>query len=155
MALTENYVSESQVTSTGYVMIAVATVFFASRFGLRFWKSVGVQWEDLFVVSSWMSFLALSVLYIVVTPALYRVTGATSGTFLQYPTMTEDALFMKKVFFANTLLLWISLWSVKLSLLILYRRLLSRLKNEMRWWRGALVFTILVRFVDDSTHPSW
>ncbi|KAK2810242.1 hypothetical protein FQN50_003212 [Emmonsiellopsis sp. PD_5] len=143
MAISENYVTESQVKSTGYVMIALASAFLLTRFGVRFSKSRGLIWEDLFVVLSWLSFLAMSILYIIVIPAVYRVSGVMSGTSPLYATMEKDALSMKKIFFATTLLLWVSLWSVKLSLLVLYRRLLAGLPTEIRLWWGILIFTLL------------
>ncbi|KAL1955950.1 hypothetical protein VTO42DRAFT_7935 [Malbranchea cinnamomea] len=143
MAISENYVTQGQVTSTGYAMIVLASLVFLGRFGLRFWKSIGVQWEDLFIVLSWAFFLAMTILYIIVIPAVYRVTGVMAGEDSPYATMIQDALFMKRIFFATTLLLWASLWSVKLSLLVLYRRLLARLKTEIRVWWGVLIFTIL------------
>ena len=142
------------MVSTGYAMIAVTSTFFLCRFGLRFWKSVGIQCEDFFVALSWISFLALSILYIVVAPSLYRVTKVVTSKDFPYPTMSDDELFMKKIFFANTLLLWASLWSVKIGLLALYRRLLARLKNEMRWWWAVLVFTVLVCSVAVSINPT-
>ncbi|KLJ09267.1 hypothetical protein EMPG_15293 [Blastomyces silverae] len=142
MAISENYVTESQVASTGYVMIALASIVFFGRFGLRVWKSVALQLEDLFVVLSWLSFLAMTILYLIVMPRLYRLTGFLAGG-PPYPEFVDDALFIKKIFFCTTLLLWVSLWSVKFSLLVLYRRLLSRLKTEIRLWWVVLIFTVL------------
>ncbi|EQL31216.1 hypothetical protein BDFG_06391 [Blastomyces dermatitidis ATCC 26199] len=60
-----------------------------------------------------------------------------------YAEFVDDVLFIKKIFFCTTLLLWVSLWSVKFSLLVLYRRLLSRLKTEIRLWWAVLIFTAL------------
>lgn len=143
MAISENYVTELQVKTTGYVMIALASTVFMGRFGLRFWKSVGVQWEDLFVVLSWLSFLAMTILYLIVNPRLYRLTAFLAGG-PAYAAFADDVLFVKKIFFCTTLLLWVSLWSVKFSLLVLYRRLLSRLKTEIRLWWIVVIFTVLV-----------
>ncbi|OJD19057.1 hypothetical protein AJ78_00929 [Emergomyces pasteurianus Ep9510] len=142
MSISENYVTESQVKATGYVMIALTSVFFVGRFGLRFWKSVGFQLEDLFVVLSWLSFLAMTILYLIVLPRLYRLTAFLADGKI-YDEFMDDALFIKKIFFTTTLLLWVSLWSVKFSLLVLYRRLLSRLKTEIRLWWAVLIFTVL------------
>ncbi|OJD21941.1 hypothetical protein ACJ73_06716 [Blastomyces percursus] len=142
MAISENYVTESQVASTGYVMIAFASIIFFGRSGLRFWKSVGLQLEDFFVVFSWLSFLAMTILYLIAMPRLYRLTAFLAGG-PAYAEFVDDALFIKKIFFCTTLLLWVSLWSVKFSLLVLYRRLLSRLKTEIRLWWVVLIFTVL------------
>ncbi|KAK2775263.1 hypothetical protein FQN53_003243 [Emmonsiellopsis sp. PD_33] len=106
MAISENYVTESQVKSTGYATITPTSAFSLARFGVRLCKSRGLIWEDSFVVLSWLSFLAMSILYIIVITAGYRASGVLSGTSLPYATMEKDGLSMKKIFFATTILLW-------------------------------------------------
>lgn len=144
MAVTENYITAGRLTATGYTMIAITTFFCLARFVLRFWKSAGFQVEDAFVLLSWIFFLVLAIDYIVVTPVMYRVTEIEAGRAPPYPTLEKDALFMIKIFFTNTMLLWAALWSVKLSLLFLYRRLLKGLPDQLRWWWGIFLFTIVV-----------
>ncbi|EEH17894.1 hypothetical protein PABG_00457 [Paracoccidioides brasiliensis Pb03] len=143
MGISEHYVTEWHVVSTGYVMIGFASTVFLGRFGLRLWKSAGVQWEDFFVVFSWLSFVTMAALYIIAIPGVYRLTAVMDGAATPYAAMEQEALFLKKVFFSTTMLLWLSLWSVKLSLLVLYRRLLALLSTELRLWWGILIFTIL------------
>lgn len=144
MVLTENYITARQVTATGYTMIAITSFFCLTRFLLRFWKAGKFQIEDAFVLLSWVFSLVLAIDYIVVTPVMYRVTAFEAGRIPPYPTVEKDALFMIKIFFANTMLLWAALWSVKLSFLFLYRRLLEGLPNQLRWWWGIFIFTIVV-----------
>ncbi|KAL2216458.1 hypothetical protein M432DRAFT_551253 [Thermoascus aurantiacus ATCC 26904] len=143
MAVTENYITAGRLIETGYTMIAITTFFCLARFVLRFWKSAGFQVEDAFVLLSWIFFLVLAIDYIVVTPVMYRVTEIEAGRAPPYPTLEKDALFMIKIFFTNTMLLWAALWSVKLSLLFLYRRLLKGLPDQLRWWWGIFLFTIV------------
>lgn len=139
-------VSQSQVLSTAYATIAIATTFTIARFAVR-WTQAQRKWEfqveDAICLFSWISFLVMAILYIVVTPVLYRVDTAVS-TGDVYPTMLKDALFITEIFFANTIIFWIVLWSVKLSLLFLYRRLFVGLPDQMRYWWAVLVFTVLV-----------
>jgi hypothetical protein len=143
---TELMVSEPQLLSTAYATIAITTTFMAIRTVLRFThRKGGFQMEDGFVMLSWVTFIALAVMYIVVTRPLYRVDKAI-GTGVLYPTVEDDALLMIKIFFANTMIFWMVLWSVKLSLLFLYRRLFEGLPDQMRWWWGVFVFTVLVSF---------
>lgn len=89
-------------------------------------------------------FLAMSISSVVVIPAMYRVTAVERGKSPPYATLMDDALMMIKIFFCNSLLLFLTLWSVKFSLLFLYRRLMTGLPKQMRWWWGILVFSILV-----------
>ncbi|GLA54747.1 hypothetical protein AnigIFM63604_000893 [Aspergillus niger] len=128
-----NYVSASQVQATGYTMIALSSAVVIARFSLIFWKLRSLQAEDGCILLSWACFLAMSIAYIIVTPVVYKIDAYTDGKIGPWATMLSDALFMIKVFFANTMLLWASLWSVKLSFLFLYRRLLQDLPGEMKW----------------------
>lgn len=137
-------VSEDQVLSTGYSTIAIATIFTIARFAVRWTqRKKEVQIEDGICLFSWVAFLVMAILYIVVTPVLYRVdTAVSTGQF--YPDLLKDSLFVIEIFFANTIIFWIVLWSVKLSLLFLYRRLFVGLPDQMKWWWSVLIFTILV-----------
>ncbi|GLA23951.1 hypothetical protein AnigIFM63326_010407 [Aspergillus niger] len=108
-------------------MIALSSAVVIARFSLIFWKLRSLQAEDGCILLSWACFLAMSIAYIIVTPVVYKIDAYTDGKIGPWATMLSDALFMIKVFFANTMLLWASLWSVKLSFLFLYRRLLQDL----------------------------
>ncbi|KAE8548912.1 hypothetical protein EYB25_009295 [Talaromyces marneffei] len=137
-------VSEDQVLSTAYSTIAIATVFTAARFAVRWTQQQReFQIEDGISIFSWVSFLVMAILYIVVTPFLYRVDIAVSTGQL-YADLLKDSLFVIEIFFANTIIFWIVLWSVKLSLLFLYRRLFVGLPDQMKWWWAVLIFTILM-----------
>ncbi|OJZ92843.1 hypothetical protein ASPFODRAFT_278749 [Aspergillus luchuensis CBS 106.47] len=138
-----NYVSASQVQATGYTMIALSSAVVIARFSLIFWKLRSLQVEDGCILLSWACFLAMSIAYIIVTPVVYKIDAYTDGEIGPWATMLSDALFMIKVFFANTMLLWGSLWSVKLYFLFLYRRLLQDLPGEMKWWYAVLCFCIV------------
>lgn len=80
---------------------------------------------------------------------MYRVTNAIEGVTQVYPTIIKDSLFMIKIFFANTLLLWFTLWAVKFSFLALYRKLFSGIKVYMHLWWGVVVFALIVSVPDD------
>jgi hypothetical protein len=142
----QNYVSEDQIIFTAYAMMIVASIFFFARLGLRLFKSVAFQLEDLFIWLAFLSFVAMAIDYIVVAPAMFRVTDAMSHEPfpIKYDTIFQDSEFMKKMFFANTLLLWIVLWAVKLSFLFLYRRLFVGLSGQIQWWWGVFIFTVIV-----------
>ncbi|KAN0072958.1 hypothetical protein V8E54_009072 [Elaphomyces granulatus] len=146
MAGDQNYVTEEQIIFAACAMIIVASIFFFARLGLRLFKSVPFQLEDLFILLAFLSFLALAIGYIVAAPAMYRVTDATSGMHF-YGTIFQDGDFMLKIFFANTLLLWCVLWAVKLSFLFLYRRLFLGLSGQIQWWWAVFVFTVIVFIV--------
>lgn len=137
-------VSEQQVLSTSYATIAVATAFTIARIAVRLTQQKReFQIEDGMCLFSWVSFIVMAVLYIDVTPALYRVDTAISTGQL-YPDILKDSLLVVKIFFANTMIFWVVLWSVKLSLLFLYRRLFVGLPDQMKYWWAVLIFTVLM-----------
>lgn len=140
----KNYFSADTLTTTGYTFIGVTSAFCMTRFSLRLWRAGGFQIDDLFMLLAWIFFLALAIDYIVITPTLYHVSAVQSGEAMIYPEIEDDALKMIKIFFANTMLLWFSLWSVKISLLFLYRRLMKGLPQLMRWWWVVMGFSIVV-----------
>ncbi|KAK2768273.1 hypothetical protein FQN54_000126 [Arachnomyces sp. PD_36] len=138
-----NYITAEKLTTTGYTFIGVTSAFCISRFSLRLWRAAGFQMDDLFMLLAWLFFLGLAINYIVITPILYRVTAVQMGEEMLYVDLEDDALLMIKIFFANTMLFWFSLWSVKISLLFLYRRLMKGLPQLMRWWWVVMGFTLV------------
>ncbi|PWY96692.1 hypothetical protein BO94DRAFT_506128 [Aspergillus sclerotioniger CBS 115572] len=141
-----NYVSAGQVQATGYTMIALSSAVVMARFSLIVWKLRSLQIEDGCILLAWACFLAMSIAYIIVTPVIYKISAYEAGDIAPWATMVSDALFMIKVFFANTMLLWGALWSVKLAFLFLYRRLLRDLPGQMKWWYMVMGFC-LVTFI--------
>jgi hypothetical protein len=151
---TKTYVTEHQLLNTSYALIAVTSVFAIARLTTRVLHAKAWVVEDYLVYLAFAFYIAMSVLYIVVTPAMFRLAKVTSGTIPPYPTLITDALFITKIFFANSMVFWFVLWSIKFSLLALYRRLMVGLHNAyMKAWWGVFVFCALVRrSLDPSSH---
>ncbi|KAL8772551.1 MAG: hypothetical protein Q9209_002212 [Squamulea sp. 1 TL-2023] len=73
--------------------------------------------------------------YICVTDAVYRIAEVANQKKPSYPKIKEDSSFLLKIFFPNTLLLWTTLWLVKFALLLQCRRLIDRRPNYIIiWW---------------------
>ncbi|OJD29139.1 cfem domain-containing protein [Diplodia corticola] len=136
----QNYFTANVLTNTGYALIVVTSATVITRFSIRIWKRKPLQIEDLLVGVAWASFLALTISYIVVTPPMYHLYAVSAGRAEQYPDMMDDALFIIKVFFYSTMLLWVTLWAVKFSLLALYRRLMNGLRTYVVLWWILVVF---------------
>ena len=66
--------------------------------------------EDYIIAFAYALFLATTILYIVVTPTMYRISDVISGKVPPYAELLDDSLFLIKVFFANTMLFWFTLW---------------------------------------------
>ncbi|ORY16878.1 hypothetical protein BCR34DRAFT_635246 [Clohesyomyces aquaticus] len=144
MSSTTNYITKEQLLSTTYAMVAITSAFAVARVAVRIARPKAMAIEDWLVLLAYVFFLTMSILYIVVTPTMFRLSGVMAGTVPPYATILEDSLFIIRIFFANTMIFWIVLWAVKFSLLALYRRLMVGLNNlyMMLWW-GVLGFCVV------------
>lgn len=79
-----------------------------------------------------------------------------SGKAEPWSTMQADVVMLYNSLFVNTLLFWTCLWSAKLSLLVLYRKLMTGLPYVyMRIWWGVVVFCVIVSAdYSNSTDPT-
>jgi hypothetical protein len=148
MSSTQNYVSKEQLLSTSYAMIALTSIVALSRVGIQVFRARKMMLEDYLIFFAYILFITMTAMYIAVTPALYRISDVTSGKAPFYPKLLDDSLFLIKVFFANTMIFWFVLWTVKFSLLALYRRLTIGLnKTYMMVWWGIVSFCVIVSFL--------
>lgn len=140
----QNYISLDVLLNCGYSMIAITSGFALTRIGVRLSRPKAISVEDVLVLLSYLTFLTQTILYIHIAKTVYRVSDVVAGRTKPYPELIEDALAEIKVFFANTMLFWCTLWLVKGSLLALYRRLLKDNKSFSRIWWGVVVFCVVV-----------
>lgn len=70
---------------------------------------------------------------------MQRLYDVGNGRIPPYPELAEDTVKMTKMIFAAPCMFWMTLWAVKFSLLLLYRRLLAGLPERYRiiWWTIA------------------
>ncbi|KAL8950597.1 MAG: hypothetical protein Q9222_003377 [Ikaeria aurantiellina] len=155
-------ISAKHLQDLGYCMITLATCFTAARLGIRAWKKRWWLIEDITVTLAWACFTAMTIGYICVTPAVYRIADVGTGKIPPYPTLKDDAEYLVKIFFPNTLLLWTTLWLVKFSLLLQCRRLVDRRPIYIKVWWCIVVFTgiayagcIVTEFTSCRTLHDW
>lgn len=140
----QNYVTETTLQTTGICMIVLASVAFLARCVAR---ATARRWqpqpEDIFVGLAWVCYTGMSISYTVILPAVYRIAAYETGKIGPYAGLLSDAEVEIKVFFANTTLLWATLWSIKLAFLMLYRKLMNGLPHYIRWWWAILIFCLV------------
>lgn len=110
MSSSQNYVTQGKLLNTAYAMISITTVVFIARAATRIWRPKALMPEDYILLFSYLLFLATTVMYIVVTPTMYKISDVILGVTPPYLEMLDDSLFMIKIFFANTMLFWFTLW---------------------------------------------
>jgi hypothetical protein len=99
----------------------------------------------LLLYTAYIFFLAMSICFLVMVPRLFAIAEVSAEIREPYPTMTDDVIIYFRVMFASTTLFWLTLWSVKLSLLALYKKMLEGLQGMYKklWW-AVFVFCIVV-----------
>ncbi|ETN43879.1 uncharacterized protein HMPREF1541_11010 [Cyphellophora europaea CBS 101466] len=143
MSSSQNYVTSGLLLRTAYAMIATTTLVFVGRAATRIWRPKRIMAEDYILLLAYLFFLSTTILYIVVTPTMYRVSDVVAGKIPPYAELADDSLFMIKIFFANSMMFWFTLWSVKFAFLALYYRLMTGIKRYMQLWWGVLAFSVL------------
>lgn len=139
-------------------MLALATVFVVARvITTRLVLVRPKRWlpQDLLIYLAYFTFIALNVLYIVITPMVYRITALgdeESGAIEPYPTLEADLMLITRIFFCNMLLFWIVLWAIKMAFLVLYRNLVDGLRHAtyVKLWWAIVVIWALVRNANSS-----
>jgi hypothetical protein len=112
MSSSQNYVTQDMLLNTSYAMIAITSSIYVARAATRFWTKKPLMAEDYILLLAFVLFLSTTVMYIVVTPVMYKTSDVILGKTPPYPELLDDSLFMIKIFFANTMIFWFTLWYV-------------------------------------------
>ena len=139
-----NYISLNQLLSCGYSMIGIVSGFAITRIAVRLTRPKAISIEDVLVLVSYLTFLVSTVLYIHIAPTIFKVSDYVQGKIPPYAELEQDAMLMIRVFFANTLLFWCTLWLVKGSFLSLYWKVLRPNRTYRMFWYATVVICLIV-----------
>lgn len=128
--------------------IAFAIVFTILRTTIRARVFRTLSADDAFVIFALLVLVAVGVLCTYATPGIYELhqIGQTgSKEFLVSSDLTDQLNYFLRLQFAIIILFWTSIWAVKFSFLIFYKRLFASIPgtNHVFIWRFTLFFTIL------------
>lgn len=95
-----------------------------------------------------MILITLGVLYNHVIPVIFKIERIVNSPIeneeeIYSLDFKEQVEYFLKLQFSIIILFWTSLWAVKLSFLMFYRRIFAGLPGRMIWWKLVFVFTIL------------
>lgn len=142
----QEIVSEPQFSAVSCSMMVVALIFLFLRIGLQTWSWKMMEVQDFLIYLAFVSFLTFSICYLVLVPRIYEVQRVALDIIDLWPSMKRDIAIYVRMMFVTTSLFWISLWSVKLSFLALYGKLLQGLPMLFtRLWSALLALCLLVR----------
>ena len=126
-------------------MVVFASLFVLARVGIQVWKRKGMELQDYLIYIAFIFFLTMSICYLVIIHKVYMIGKVTVGLIAPWPTIKTDIIIYVRMMFVTTTLFWFSLWSVKLSLLTLYKKLMDGVpKVYMRLWWAVFLFCLVV-----------
>lgn len=101
--------------------------------------------DDAFVLVSWLLFLANVILYQNMLDGIYLAIDVYSGQIAPPPDVLEKVLVFLHKELAVNLLFLTSLWAIKASFLVFFRRLVYQIRPLMiLWW--VVVFSTVASF---------
>jgi hypothetical protein len=132
--------SKATLYATMYTMLAITSIVFVARMGIRFRKRVAITAADILLAVAYVCFLAHLINYILATPPLYRQDLVVKGIIPMYLEFASDSALARKYVFANVPLFWATLWAVKLAFLSLYRQITAGIRlYAFLWWIVLMV----------------
>lgn len=155
MSSLTNAFTPSTMLGVAYSMLAVTGSVFVARIVLQVQKAKWPTVSDYCVFLGFAFHIAMCGMYIAVVPLMKRVYFVLDGKGPPYPGFDAERIKMAKLFFAAISMFFTVLWSIKFSLLFLYRRLLTGVNKfyTMIWW-AILVVCIAVSIAHVSIKSS-
>jgi hypothetical protein len=143
-------ISKDELVRTIVAMLVLTSLFVLSRAALQFWKRKPFELSDFFIYLAFVMFMAILAFYLCVIPPMFRVydilDGVMAGLVQLYDGFVEDSAATTRLLVSAQLIFYTILYSVKMSLLTLYRKLLIGLHGAYKkfWW-SLVIFCVLVR----------
>jgi hypothetical protein len=125
------------------ISTATAALFVAARTSARWHKVKTFETEDFFSWFGLACFVTMCSLYLTVLDPLYTSQAVEAGTAPAPADLLDQVRFLLTRFYAIQLLFWLTIWSVKFSLLWMFRRLVVGLPKYKGIWFGIVIFTAL------------
>jgi hypothetical protein len=142
--MSTNSLSNTALQATGIVTAIATGLIFGSRLVMGMLERRAFSWEDGWLAAAFVVFMVITSLYLSAGPVIFRLEDLAAGRIDLYPEVMDDSLTIQKTFFVTTSGLWISLWLVKVSLLTVYKRLMTNVRLFTILWWATLVICIVV-----------
>ena len=141
----DELVSERQFHEVTYSLVVLASLFTVARAAIQIGNRKAMLVQDYMLYAAYACFLAMSICYLVIIPTIYKIGRVKNGLMAPWNTMAEDVVIYIRIMFFTTVFFWLSLWLVKLSLLALYKKLLTGLPLVyVRLWWAVFIFCLTV-----------
>ena len=122
---------------------AIATSFLVFRFYVRVKNFKKLFIDDHLVLLAWLFMLAVVITWQTQLPALYAQYAMAAGTMIPTPDFLEHEQTLLHSEVATVMFAYLSLWTVKFSFLMFFRRLSVGVQGQKAWWWIVFAFTVL------------
>lgn len=113
------------------------------RVWARFGQSPRFRSDDAWMLLAYAFYMATSITFLVYGPQMFRLAAIRGGA-KPYPGMKEEASELRVVFFFTPIGFWLTLWSVKSSLLAFYKKMMIQLPLYIQLWWAVVSYCVLV-----------
>jgi hypothetical protein len=138
-------ISQQQFVQITCALIIFTTIFVLARAIVQLFKRRTMEVQDYIIYAAYMLFLVMTICYLIMAPKIYKIADLTNGLIPPWEGVQDDIIFYMRMMLVTTSLFWIALWSVKLSLLALYKKLMIGLPLiYIRLWWAVLSFCLVV-----------
>lgn len=139
------YVNEKQFYQVVNAMLALATIVTIARGYVQARRRKPMESQDYLLFTGYMLFLAMSVSTLLVSSKIFMISKVQSHLIPPPITLKADIIWGVRMVNACNVLFLLSLWTVKLSFMALYRKLIKGLPGPYTqlWWM-VIIFCLLV-----------
>jgi len=123
--------------------VAVSLCFLLFRLYVKIKSFRRLYSDDFVIIAAWGILLAIAVLWQTVIPIQYEQYAVASGRAPATPEYLTAGTHLLHTLGPLLVLFYTSLWAVKLSLLLFFQRLGSKVTGQKIWWWSILVVTVL------------
>ena len=141
------------VAGISWTWVSIAWVVVLSRLMLRYQRFHKFHSDDWAVVAATLCSVGLLISWSITSPKWEIIDKASHGE-IPYPPDFFDLLSSYfKLSFTSSILFWSTLWAVKVSFLLFFRRLSGKERRHEIFWRCVMAFTILTYCGSIVTEP--
>jgi len=122
--------------------VSAALLFFTFRIFTRAKVFKRLFWDDALVFMAWLLLLAIAILGIFLKGPMHLVAAIGRGELMAPPDLTQQLKFYPHGQVVFYWLYFTGLWAIKLSFMVFFRRLGSRVRGQKAVWWTVLALTI-------------
>lgn len=121
---------------------ALSLCFLAFRIFVRIKSFRRIYADDVLVLTAWVMFFASAVIWQWQQTAMYEIFTLSSGTVIPTPEQSAAVRTSFRAQFVIISIYYTSLWIIKLSFLVFFRRLGHNVRGQKIWWWCVTALTI-------------